>query len=151
MQQNFEKQVVSNVSQENVSKMGLSGLALHPAPLPPSAVHPFSHMFQARVVAPAWPLRVLLCVPPSPLPGLVPLLSLSPFLRCCTFSDLRLSLPISLCQVAPSTANPWKVSLLRPPVDWLCKVVQGLEDTWPLSCCKEQSVIPMVPLHKFKT
>lgn len=59
------------------------------------------------------------------------------------------SLPIPLCphafgRVAPSTANPGKVSLLHPPVDWLCKGVQGLEDTWRLSCCKEQSVIPMI-------
>ena len=65
------------------------------------------------------------------------------------------SLPISLCphafgQVAPSTANPWKFSLLHPPVDWLCKVVQGLEDTWCLSCCKEQSVIPMIPCISLK-
>ena len=86
MQQNFEKQVVSNVSQKNVSRMGLLGLALHPAPLPPSAVCPFSHMSQARVVAPAWLLRVLPCVPLSPSPCGVPLPSLSSFLKACTFS-----------------------------------------------------------------
>ena len=66
------------------------------------------------------------------------------------------SLPISLCpcafgQGAPSIAHPWKISLLRPPVDWLCKEVHGLEDTWPLSCYKEQSVVSMTSLHKFKT
>ena len=107
MQQNFEKQVVSNVSQENVSKTGLSGLALHPASLPLSAVHQFSHMSHARVVAPAWPLRVLLCMPLSPLPCLVSLLSLSSFHKSCTFSDVGLSLPISLC----SHTNPWPCPL----------------------------------------
>lgn len=94
MQQNFEKQVVSNVSQENVSKMGLSGLALHQ--LSPTVSCPSRHSHvSSQSCGPAWPLEFLLCVPRVPCPAWYLCFPFLPSSGLLPFSDLRLSLPIS--------------------------------------------------------